>query len=293
MNFLNKVKTIFSGGTKEEESASNVPSVPASLEENKVENIKDESKQEETVSSVSAVENEGAIIEPPSREEHQETPVLRKVIQAPAIESNVFPESPDVLIKAQPSPSGDQCLFRVNRDLLKGHSWYFSGFESAAGSPLAEGLFGLGDVETVLVHESTFTLTREDKTLVDWKPLAIEVGKKVREILNEGGALLSEKILAEMPSEEEIRSGIQNAIDVEVNPGVAGHGGNITLLSVKGNTVTVQMGGGCQGCSAADLTLKQGIHTTFRKFVPQVGAIYDETDHAAGLNPFFQGELNA
>ena len=84
-----------------------------------------------------------------------------------------------------------------------------------------------------------------------------------------------------------IREGIQKVIDEEVNPGVAGHGGQINLLAVKGNTVTIQMGGGCQGCSAADLTLKQGIHTSFRKAVPQVGAIFDETDHTAGLNPYF------
>ena len=76
-------------------------------------------------------------------------------------------------------------------------------------------------------------------------------------------------------------------IDTEVNPGVAGHGGNISLLAVKGNSVTIQMGGGCQGCSAADLTLKQGIHTSFRTAVPKVGAIFDETDHTAGLNPYF------
>ncbi|MCH8156865.1 MAG: NifU family protein, partial [Nitrospinae bacterium] len=102
-----------------------------------------------------------------------------------------------------------------------------------------------------------------------------------------GGSPVSRTIIDEMPSEETIRQGIQKAIDEEVNPGVAGHGGNITLEKIKGNTITIQMGGGCQGCSAADLTLKQGIHSSFRKFVPQVGAIFDETDHTAGLNPYF------
>ena len=53
-------------------------------------------------------------------------------------------------------------------------------------------------------------------------------------------------------------------------------------------SVTIEMGGGCQGCSAADLTLKQGIHSAFRKAAPYVGAIYDETDHAAGLNPYYR-----
>ena len=215
-------------------------------------------------------------------------PPVRSVLQIASISEGIFPkDSDEVLIKAQPSPTGDQCLFTVNRPLMKGHSWYFSDFESAAESPLAEALFCLDDVETVLVCESTVTITRKDKTLVDWVPLAKEIGAAIREVLMADNGLIAEKIISGLPSEEEIREGIQNVIDTEVNPGVAGHGGNISLLAIKGNSVTIQMGGGCQGCSAADLTLKQGIHTSFRKAVPKVGAIFDETDHTAGLNPYF------
>ncbi len=215
-------------------------------------------------------------------------PEARKVLQISAISEGIFPkDSDEILIKAQPSPTGDQCLFTVNRPLMKGYSWYFPDFESAAESPLAEALFCLDDLETALVCESTLTVTRKDKTWVDWVPLAKEVGATIREALTEGGELLADKIISNLPSEEEIREGIQKVIDIEVNPGVAGHGGDISLLAVKGNSVTIQMGGGCQGCSAADLTLKQGIHTSFRKAVPQVGAIFDETDHTAGMNPYF------
>ncbi len=215
-------------------------------------------------------------------------PDVRRVLQIPVISEGIFPENSDeVLIKAQPSPAGDQCLFTVNRSLMTGNSWFFTDFESAAGSTLAEKLFCLEDVETLLVCECTVTITRKDKTLVDWVPLAKEVGTAIREAIQEGGGLISEKIIADLPTEEEIREGIQKVIDVEVNPGVAGHGGNVTLMAVRGNSVTIQMGGGCQGCSAADLTLKQGIHTSFRTAVPRVGAIFDETDHTAGLNPFF------
>lgn len=215
-------------------------------------------------------------------------PDVRRVLQIPVISEGIFPEdSNEVLIKAQPSPTGDQCLFSVNRSLMNGNSWYFSDFESAAGSPLAEALFCLEDIETVLVCECTVTVTRKDKTLVDWVPQAKEIGTAIRETLQAGEGLISEEIIAGLPSEEEIREGIQKVIDTEVNPGVAGHGGNVTLMAVKGNSVTIQMGGGCQGCSAADLTLKQGIHTSFRTAVPKVGAIFDETDHTAGLNPFF------
>ena len=231
----------------------------------------------------------GEIVEPQPVEEAETSQVIsRRILQIPVVSEGIFPEeSVEVLIKAQPSPTGDQCLFTVNRQLMKGYSWYFSGFESAAGSALAESLFCLDDLETALVCEATVTVTRKDKTLVDWVPIAKEIGTAIREAFNSEKPLISEKIIEELPSENEIREGIQNVIDTEVNPGVAGHGGNISLLSVKGNSVTIQMGGGCQGCSAADMTLKQGIHTSFRNAVPKVGAIFDETDHTAGLNPYF------
>ena len=218
-----------------------------------------------------------------------EPPAMRRVIRVAAVSGDLFPpDDPDkILIKAQPATVGDQCLFMLNRSLLHGQSWWFPSFESAEESPLAERLFSLDDVETVLVHEATVTVTRKDKSVFDWKPLAGEIGTALRELLEEGGQLISKKIIDEMPSQDEIQQGIPKAIDDEVNPGVAGHGGLITLQKIKGNTITIQMGGGCQGCSAADLTLKQGIHSSFRKLVPQVGAIFDETDHAAGMNPYF------
>jgi Fe-S cluster biogenesis protein NfuA len=216
-------------------------------------------------------------------------PVVRRVIRVPEVADDIFPpvDGNKVLIKAQPSATSDQCLFMLNRPLFSGHSWWFPTFETAEGSPLAERLFSLEDVESVLVNEATVTITRKDKNICDWKPLGAEIGTALRERLEEGGELISQKIISEMPSQDEIQEGIQKAINEEVNPGVAGHGGLITLEHIKGNTITIKMGGGCQGCSAADLTLKQGVHSSFRKFVPQVGAIFDETDHAAGLNPYF------
>lgn len=215
-------------------------------------------------------------------------PVKRRVVQAPLIVSDAgLKQSDEILIKAEPSLKGDQCKFMVNRNLFAGHSWWFPDFESAAGSPLAEALFGIDDVETVLVHESTLTITRRDKSQADWRPLAREAGTVIRRTLQSGSVSIAEKIVRDMPPEDQIRAKVQEVIDMEVNPGVAGHGGRITLLEVKGNTVTIQMGGGCQGCSAADLTLKAGIHTSFRKALPAVGAILDETDHEAGLNPYY------
>lgn len=230
-----------------------------------------------------------AATQPEAEDNEPIPPAMRQVIQAPVISTLDRPQEGDeILIQAQPSAAGDQCVFMVNRPLMRAFSWYFANFESAAGSPLVESLFSIDDVETVLVIESNLTISRKDKNNFDWLPLAKEVGAAIRSAIGENGDhLISEEIVNNIPSEEVIREGIQKVLDTEVNPGVAGHGGQISLLGIRGNTVTIQMGGGCQGCSAADLTLKQGIHTSFRTAVPQVGAILDETDHAAGLNPYF------
>ena len=73
----------------------------------------------------------------------------------------------------------------------------------------------------------------------------------------------------------------------EINPAIAAHGGFVELLDVKGNEVYLRLGGGCQGCGMADVTLKQGIEASIRRVVPEVGAIMDTTDHAAGRNPYY------
>ena len=81
---------------------------------------------------------------------------------------------------------------------------------------------------------------------------------------------------------------IQRVLEDQINPAVASHGGYVSLIDVKDNIVYVQLGGGCQGCGMADVTLKQGIEVMIKEAVPEIEAIYDVTDHANGENPYYQ-----
>ncbi|MEE9171482.1 MAG: iron-sulfur cluster assembly accessory protein [candidate division NC10 bacterium] len=81
---------------------------------------------------------------------------------------------------------------------------------------------------------------------------------------------------------------IQEVIDAQINPGVAMHGGHVSLLDVKDNIAYIALGGGCQGCGMADVTLKQGIEVMIKEAVPEITQIIDTTDHAAGNNPYYQ-----
>ena len=81
---------------------------------------------------------------------------------------------------------------------------------------------------------------------------------------------------------------IQHVLDEEVNPMVASHGGVVSLLEVKEQNAYLEFGGGCQGCGMIDVTLKQGVEVMIKEQIPEIGAIYDVTDHAGGTNPYYQ-----
>lgn len=80
----------------------------------------------------------------------------------------------------------------------------------------------------------------------------------------------------------------QDVLDAEINPGVAGHGGRIELVKRDGDTLYISMGGGCQGCGAASVTLRQGVEVRLKEAVPEIRQIMDITDHAAGENPYYR-----
>lgn len=81
---------------------------------------------------------------------------------------------------------------------------------------------------------------------------------------------------------------VQQVIDTQINPGVGMHGGFITLLDVKDDIAYIALGGGCQGCGMADVTLKQGIEVIIKQAVPEIHQVVDTTDHAGGTNPYYQ-----
>jgi Fe/S biogenesis protein NfuA len=85
----------------------------------------------------------------------------------------------------------------------------------------------------------------------------------------------------------ELKAKIQEVIETMINPAVAAHGGFVELIDVQDKRVYLQMGGGCQGCGAADITLKAGIERLIREEVPEVEEILDTTDHGSGSNPYY------
>ncbi len=81
---------------------------------------------------------------------------------------------------------------------------------------------------------------------------------------------------------------VQRLLDEEINPSVASHGGHIDLLDVAAGVAFIHMGGGCQGCGMAEVTLGQGVRTAILDRFPDILEVRDTTDHAQGANPYYQ-----
>ncbi|MEM7080883.1 MAG: Fe-S biogenesis protein NfuA [Pseudomonadota bacterium] len=74
----------------------------------------------------------------------------------------------------------------------------------------------------------------------------------------------------------------------EINPGLAAHGGAVTLVEITSEKAAVlQFGGGCQGCAAVDITLKNSVETTLLERLPELTAVVDETDHTFTENAYY------
>ncbi|NUM53706.1 MAG: NifU family protein [Candidatus Hydrogenedentes bacterium] len=213
----------------------------------------------------------------------------RRIVNAPIVEfvGETAASSADIRIKARIDNSSGGCVLLIDRPILEGHSAWFPTAKSAEHSPLAQAIFAIDGVVSVLLHGYTITVTRHPARHGDWTDMAREIGNVVRGHLIDEKPIVSDEFLAGLPSADTIQQELQKVIDTEINPSIAAHSGAIALDRVEGNTVYIQMMGGCQGCAASDVTLRQGIYEAFRSAVPQIGAILDNTDHSAGKNPFY------
>src|SRR5262245_14298568 len=178
----------------------------------------------------------------------------------------------------------EQCTFTVSEPVYPGHSAYFSDPSQSRESVLVDRLFAIDGVVEILVAHDTVRVSLSGDT--DWETKVPKVGMAIRDALASGHAI-SEVVTESLLSPEETKRRVQTVLDTIINPAVASHGGVVRLLDVSNNTVFLEFGGGCQGCGMVSVTLKYGVERTIRDEVPEVGAIMDTTDHAAGRNPYY------
>ncbi len=204
--------------------------------------------------------------------------------------SDLASTGPAITIRAEPSQlDAGLCKFTVSQSVHPGGPFFFDSAQRAAGSPLIERLFQIPGVASVLVAGNVVTVGKSTDT--SWLQLMKPIGGAIRSQLLSGVPTILERAVSASGggrNDEEIRRAVEDLLEREVNPSVASHGGRISVVDVKDRNLYIAMSGGCQGCAASQVTLKQGVEVMVRRVVPEVRAIIDATDHAAGTQPYYQ-----
>ena len=180
-------------------------------------------------------------------------------------------------------------------DLLSNQDEDTSGikiFVSEPGTPRAETCIAYSKKDEDfssfrLIEEFKFKLYLEEKSIdflrnaeVDYSPDKF------------GGTLTIKAPNAKLPQISEnatIEDKINYVLYSEVNPGLAAHGGEVSLIEVLDEEIAIlQFGGGCQGCGMVDLTLKDGVEKTLLEQVDGLKSVRDVTDHSYRENAYYK-----
>src|SRR3989440_5325859 len=194
----------------------------------------------------------------------------------------------DIRITAEPIDN-NRCKFVVSVPVLADGVRRFTGADEAQGSPLAEAIFAIAglDASELIVSGNIVTVVKQSP--VPWQAVGKAVGLVIRAAMTTDLPPVS---AAPRPpnavNDDALYERVASVFEEQVNPMVARHGGRVELIDVQDAVVMLRMGGGCQGCGMADVTLRQGIEGLLAQAVPEVRGIVDITDHTSGANPYFQ-----
>jgi len=182
-----------------------------------------------------------------------------------------------MFIETEPTPNPATLKFLPGEVVMPTGTRDFADYEEAAASPLAGALFSLGDVTGVFFGRDFVSVTAgPGSDWVDLKPRVLAVlldhfasGAPLFTGGSAAGIAVVEDI-ADNPEDADIVAQIKDLIETRVRPAVARDGGDIVYRGFDRGTVYLAMHGACSGCPSSSATLKQGIETLLKHYVPEV-----------------------
>ena len=186
-----------------------------------------------------------------------------------------------MLIRTEQTPNPATRKFLPGQNVMEAGTRDFPDATSADASPLARALFDSGMVEGVFYGRDFISITAA--TSVSWtdlEPLVLETlldhflsGAPLFERGSAAEIEVDEASFEEDPADLDIIEQIKELIETRVRPAVAQDGGDIVYKGYKDGHLYLSMHGACSGCPSSTVTLKRGIESLIRHYVPEVEAV--------------------
>jgi len=190
----------------------------------------------------------------------------------------------DMLIQTESTPNPATLKFLPGQRVMEAGTRDFASPEEAEASPLAAAIFSTGEVDGVFFGRDFISVTAGPG--VEWKRLKPEILSILLDHFAGGGPLFNAASagaiavdpdggadFGEDPADSDIVAQIRELIETRVRPAVAQDGGDIVYRGYRGGTVFLAMQGACSGCPSSTMTLKQGIESLLKHYVPEVETV--------------------
>ena len=186
-------------------------------------------------------------------------------------------------IETETTPNPATLKFLPGQQVMPAGTREFAAPEDAAASPLAQALFDLGDVTGVFFGRDFISVTAAPgATWADLKPQVVGLlldhfvsGHPLFHAGDAGAIAIpgDDDTLGDDPADADIVAQIRELIETRVRPAVANDGGDIVYRGFREGVVYLTMQGACSGCPSSSATLKHGIESLLKHYVPEVSEV--------------------
>jgi len=185
-----------------------------------------------------------------------------------------------MFIETETTPNPATLKFLPGQPVMSAGTREFTNDEEAEVSPLAAALFSLVDVTGVFFGRDFISVTAAPG--VDWSALKGQVVSVLLDHFVSGAPLFAgpdasgisvpadDSDSDDDPADADVIAQIKDLIETRVRPAVANDGGDILYRGFREGVVYLQMQGSCSGCPSSSATLKQGIESLLKHYVPEV-----------------------
>jgi len=185
-----------------------------------------------------------------------------------------------MLIRTEHTPNSSTLKFLPGQPVMESGTRDFADAESAEASPLAESLFASEMVEGVFYGSDFISVTAAPGvSWTDLEPIVVETlldhfvtGAPLFKA-GSAGAIQVDADFEEDPADADIIDQIKELIDTRVRPAVAQDGGDIIYKGYREGHLYLSMHGACSGCPSSTVTLKRGIESLIKHYVPEVESV--------------------
>jgi Fe-S cluster biogenesis protein NfuA len=189
-----------------------------------------------------------------------------------------------MFIETETTPNPATLKFLPGEQVMASGTREFTSPEAAEVSPLAQALFDLGDVTGVFFGRDFVSVTAAPG--VEWSSLKPQVLSLLLDHFvaqaplftpgTAGGIAVpaeADDDFSDDPADADVIEQIKDLIETRVRPAVANDGGDIIYRGFREGVVYLQMQGACSGCPSSSATLKNGIESLLKHYVPEVSEV--------------------